>query len=404
MVVFGKYEMPLWYTTGAKKEHLAVIEGAGIFDTSHMDVLMIKGPEAFDVLQAAFTRDLNSRFGSKKEILQNNACIYGAFLNSQGETIDDAIIYQINKDLFMIVVNSGKADTIIHHFNAHFPSQDFKIENVSDRIGKIDIQGPAAAKILFSILQNPEKIFEKMPYFTFKGFWDTSLSDQHSVYTNDNCPILLSRTGYTGEFGFELFMSSEDTVSVWDQLIKNGKDKGMVPCGLAARDSLRAGAMLPLSHQDIGQWPFIHTPWDFSLPYTTGKKNFTKKFIGSDALEKIKQPEYTYAFSGYDLRKISVDENSVVLNSKDKNIGTVLTCVTDMAIGRHDGKIFSIASPSKPEGFKPKGLCCGFIKVRSKLACGDIVKLKDNRRTIKVMITDNIRPDRSAKYPMNNML
>jgi len=177
-----------------------------------------------------------------------------------------------------------------------------------------------------------------------------------------------------------------------------------MPCGLAARDSLRAGAVLPLSHQDIGHWPFINHPWPFALPFTADQTGFTKNFIGREALENPTDIAFTLAFAGKDLRKISSGEESRVIDADGRTIGTVLTCATDMGIGRHHGEIFSIASPDKPEGFKAKGLCCGFVKVNRKLSVGQHVDIADSRRTITVTIVDDVRPHRTARKPMADMI
>ena len=183
-----------------------------------------------------------------------------------------------------------------------------------------------------------------------------------------------------------------------------GSDDGLLPCGLAARDSLRAGAVLPLSHQDIGHWPFVNHPWPFALPYIEGG-GFSKSFIGSEALLKADGAPHTLAFVGRDLRKVSTgDEASGVYDTQGKRIGRILTCATDMGIGWAAGEIVSIASPDKPADFKPRGLCCGFVQVDRPIDVGETVELRDNRRKIKVTITTDIRPDRTARKPMGQML
>lgn len=132
---------------------------------------------------------------------------------------------------------------------------------------------------------------------------------------------------------------------------------------------------------------------------------FTKKFIGDEVLKNMDKDEYTHAFAGYDLRKVSThDPAAYVLDSDDKKIGVILTCVSDMAIGRHDDRIYSISSPDKPANFNPRGLCCGFVEVKSKLTPCQIVELKDNRRKIKVMIVDDIRSNCTARRPIKEML
>lgn len=162
--------------------------------------------------------------------------------------------------------------------------------------------------------------------------------------------------------------------------------------------------MLPLSHQDIGPWTFLNHPWPFALPYVE-KSGFSKKFIGSEALEKqSNHAAHTYAFLGFDLRKVTVCDDTAVIDQNGQCLGQVLTCVTDMAIGRHENRIFSISSPDKPLGFKPGGLSCGFVKVNKPLDIGRIIRIKDKRREIPVMIVDHIRPDLTARNAIQKML
>ncbi len=123
--------------------------------------------------------------------------------------------------------------------------------------------------------------------------------------------------------------------------------------------------------------------------------------LGRDALLNVKNPEYTYAFAGNDLRKATLPA-AVVSDGED--IGTVLTCTTDMAIGRHEGGIYSISSGDKPEALKIKGLSCGFVKVNKQLAPGDVVELRDSRRKLKVRIENDVRPNRTARKPLKDML
>jgi aminomethyltransferase len=187
-------------------------------------------------------------------------------------------------------------------------------------------------------------------------------------------------------------------------VLEAGGPQGLLPCGLAARDSLRAGAVLPLSHQDIGPWPFVNHPWPFALPYADDG-GFSKAFIGSEALLKAEDAPHTLAFVGNDLRKVATsDDASGVYDSSGKAIGRILTCATDMGIGWAAGEIKSIASPDKPAEFKPRGLCCGFVQVESPIPAGETIELRDARRKISVTVTTDIRPDRTARRSMRQML
>jgi len=403
MADFGGYDMPLWYRS-ARSEHLAVLTHAGLFDTSHMAVVKVTGDGARNLLNWCFTNDLDACMGRRVKPLENGRAVYGAFLNPDGEVLDDAIVFQVKPDIYMVVVNAGMGADIAAHLKAKIAFTDVAVTDLTGRLGKIDIQGPNAGKVMAKVLEAPEASFTKLPYFAFKGgcrdLWPEGGAP---VSFKNGAPILLSRTGYTGEFGFELFMDTADTVKVWGLLMDAGKPLGLTPCGLAARDSLRGGAVLPLSHQDIGRWPFINHPWEFALPFTPDNGEFTKIFMGSDALMKVcSSADHTYPFVGKDLRKVSLPAE--VQDENGETIGEVLTCVTDMGIGLVDRRIVSIGSPDRPAGFKPRGLCCGFVKVQKTLHPDDLVVLKDQRRKIEVTITDDIRPDRTARKPIKAML
>jgi len=400
---FGGYEMPLWYDAGPKEEHLSVIRNAGIFDTSHMAAISVKGSQAHDLLQRCFSKDLSACIGPQKLPLSTGRCVYGVFLNERGGVIDDALVYMNEPEVYTIIVNAGMGQAISAHLEAHRRGEAVQIQDLTDKLGKIDVQGPKAARVLASLIQEPDLVFERMPYFSFKGDPNGDNRVAGSVRLLDGTPIFLSRTGYTGEFGFEIFLKTEQTVSLWERLIEAGKPHGALPCGLASRDSLRAGAVLPLSHQDIGNWPFAQNPWPFALPFNEDNTGFTKNFLGAQALKKIETPQYTKAFAGFDPRKVIPGDDVIVLNEALDTIGTVLTCATDMAIERHDGRIVSIASENRPPELKFRGLCCGFVKTTCELHAGQIVYLQADKRRLKVEIVEDIRPYRTARRAIGKM-
>ena len=404
IVEFGDYLMPVWYGS-SKDEHLAVVTHAGLFDTSHMAVVRVHGKGAFDLLQWCFTRNLRACVGKDNAPLTPGKCVYGAFLDEHGHAIDDSIVYKVADEEFVVVVNAGMGGVITAHLDlvATAKGLDARLTDMTDTLGKIDIQGPAAVKIMQTVLKDPAQTFEKLTYFSFKGHFDKTSASAGQAQLHDGTPLLLSRSGYTGEVGFEIFVEREHTVKVWHLLMDAGKDLGLIACGLAARDSLRTGAVLPLSHQDIGHWTFIHHPWPFALPFNAAGDGFTKTFLGSAALDKATDAPWTLTFVGHDVRKIDT-HGAVVKDAQGSEIGTVLTCATDMAIGRHDGKIYSIASPNKPADAQIKGLCAGFIRVKTKLAPGTEVELKDAKRSLKVTIETDVRPDRTARKALANFL
>jgi len=234
-------------------------------------------------------------------------------LTDQGTVLDDTIIFQLEENDYLAVVNAGMGSRVAQHLTIYRGNRTVLIMDLTDSIGKIDLQGPMSGKI-------------------------------------------------------------------------------------------RTGAVLPLSHQDIGAWPFINHPWHFALPFNAAETRFTKEFIGDMSLLTMTQPEYTYPVVGDTVCKVCAADQSVVLDSDENDIGSVLTCVTDMGIGWHQDKIYSIASPGKPTDFNPHGLCCGFVKVKKTLKPGQTLFLQDRRRTIRVRAVKDIRPDRTARRPINEMI
>lgn len=402
IVEFGDYLMPVWYAS-ARNEHLAVVSQAGLFDTSHMATLRVFGKDAYELLQWCFTRNLDACVGKDNAPLADGKCVYGLFLDEHGHAIDDSLVYKIKDGEYMVEVNASMGGPVARHLAEQAKGRDVKVVDLTDKLGKIDIQGPASVKTMAKLLKNPDVVFDKLPYFSAKGHFDPESTLAGQVQLLDGTPLLLSRSGYTGEVGFELFVERTQTVKVWEMIMAAGQEFGLTACGLAARDSLRTGAVLPLSHQDIGHWPCINNPWPFALPFNAAGAGFTKKFLGSEALEKeAPGAAWTLTFVGHDLRKIEAHDAKVYFEGKE--IGTVLTCVTDMAIGRHEGRIYSLASPDKPADLVVKGLCCGFIKVGSKLAPGTAVEIKDAKRAIQVVVETDVRPARTARKALKTFM
>ncbi len=394
MADFGGFDMPLWYDTGVKNEHLAVLGSAGIFDTSHMACISVTGTQALELINFCFTRDIST--------LAAGRCVYGAFLDAKGHCIDDAIVYRFSDHRFMICVNAGMGAAISDHLEENRQGKDPAVKDFSGRLAKVDIQGKNSAWILSGLLKDPQSVFDSMPYFSFKGDIDP---DQGSpVFLADGTPVLLSRSGYTGEFGFEIFIGPDAVVKLWNDLLEAGKDMDITPCGLGARDSLRAGSCLPLSHQDIGHFPFVNHPWDFALPYTEDKKGFTKDFLGAAALKGADDAAHTYAFAGDSLRKVNAKDSTEVLDESGNVVGKVLTCATDMGISWLGDKIVSINTPDLPADLKIRGIACGFVMVSTVMTPGTRLTLKEGKRSITVRLVKDIRPDRTARLALKNFI
>ena len=423
MADFAGFEMPLWYDSGIRREHLNVLSSAGLFDTAHMSELLVAGPAALPLLEHCFTRPL--------ERLQTMRCAYGGFLDESGCCLDDAVVYPFSPGLWMICVNAGMGDPIARHLKS--VQEKLKLNNglfiqdVTAEISKIDIQGPASAKILAELLGAPDKIFHHFPYFSFQGklsgiacrsftrFPELQKSENEIQNTenhpvnmkrdSEEIPVLLSRSGYTGEFGFEIFVNVQHMATLWDDILNAGSSFGILPCGLGARDSLRTSALLPLSHQDIGPFPFIRHPWEFALPFNTDRSGFTKSFLGDQALlAAAKNAEYTLPFAGFSPRKTGNGPDSVVCSENGQQIGHVLSCTTDMSISRLNDEIVGTRTRKLPENFKIRGLSCGFVKVNQSLQPGSRIFLAEKKRSIEVEIRTEIRPDLSARKSIQTFL
>ena len=185
LVDFGGWDMPLWYPTGAVKEHLAVIQHAGLFDIGHMAGLMVSGPDALEALQWAFTKDLS---------LSGPRAAYGAFLDASGGVVDDAIVYPLSEGRYFVVLNVGKGERIAESLSAWAASEgkSVTIRDLAGTYGKLDLQGPATVRVMTKLLKDPEAVFDKLPYFSFKGDIELANSD---IFLADGTPIFLSRTG-----------------------------------------------------------------------------------------------------------------------------------------------------------------------------------------------------------------
>ena len=147
MADFGGYEMPLWYSS-AKDEHLSVLQNAGLFDTSHMAVVLVAGADAHGLLQLCFSNNLDACVGLAKKPLSPGRCVYGAYLNQDGTVIDDSIVNKLAEDEYMVVVNAGMGGRVAEHLGTHKGDRDVVITDLTDKVGKIDVQGPMAGKIV----------------------------------------------------------------------------------------------------------------------------------------------------------------------------------------------------------------------------------------------------------------
>jgi aminomethyltransferase len=215
MVEFAGYEMPLEYT-GVTAEHLAVRNTVGVFDVSHMGEFWVKGPNALALLQRTTTNDVS--------VLSPGKAQYSCFPNGKGGIVDDLIVYQVEKEKYMLVVNAANIEKDWNWITAQ-NTVDAELENASDEISQLAVQGPDAIRVLQKLT---DIRLEDIESFTFVTGAIAGISD-----------AIISATGYTGSGGFELYLRNTVAQPVWDKIFAAGEEYNIQPVGLAARDTLR---------------------------------------------------------------------------------------------------------------------------------------------------------------------
>ncbi|MBI4595858.1 MAG: glycine cleavage system aminomethyltransferase GcvT [Candidatus Tectomicrobia bacterium] len=259
MTVFAGWQMPLLYS-GIIPEHLAVRRQAGLFDISHMGKIEIKGGGASELLEFLFPSNISS--------LTSGQVAYSFLCNENGGLIDDLTIFCFSNDHYFLCVNAACAEKDLRWIKS-FARPDVIVSNVTREMAILALQGPLAGGIMDGFM--PDK-WEKPKRFRF--------SEQEI----NGKKVIISRTGYTGEDGFELFCSSQDVVSLWQVFMRQGEALGLKPCGLGARDTLRLEMAFVLYGEDINENVTL-------LEARFGKyADFSKgRFIGKDALLKEKE-------------------------------------------------------------------------------------------------------------------
>lgn len=225
MAPFAGWSMPIQYA-GIIKEHAHTRSKASLFDICHMGEFKIHGPGTRKSLATVVTHNLST--------LPPGRCRYGFLLNEQGGILDDLIVYSLEEDAFMLVVNAARIADDFDWIRTHL-KPDITMEDVSALTGKIDLQGPLSLDVLKNLV--PDFNADELKYFSFASTCMQGVD------------VLISRTGYTGELGYELYMPSADTMQVWEFLLS---DERVLPAGLGARDTLRLEAGLLLYGQDMG--------------------------------------------------------------------------------------------------------------------------------------------------------
>lgn len=290
MSPFGGFIMPIQYTN-ITDEHHAVRKDCGVFDVSHMGEVRITGPDAERYVQHIFTNDIAGA--------PVGQIYYGMMLYPNGGTVDDLLVYKMGENDFFLVINAANIDKDVEWMKQHTTGFDIKLDHQSDQYGQLAVQGPQAETVVEEVLGIP---CSELKFYTTKVVGD----------------LIVSRTGYTGEDGFEIYGSHQYTQQAWDKLIQSGRCK---PCGLGCRDTLRFEVGLPLYGDELSA--------DIS-PVMAGLSMFCKldkpEFIGKEALAKQKANGVAQKLVGIELTDKAIPRHGYpVLNAEGEQVGEVTT-------------------------------------------------------------------------------
>lgn len=347
IVPFAGWELPVQYS-GVIQEHQAVRQHAGLFDVSHMGEIFVEGPEAEQAIDYLTCNDLKK--------LVNGKAHYSAIINHHGGVVDDIIVYRYSATKYLICVNASNSDKDFAWFCKH-NKYNAKFTNQSAQYGQIAIQGPQAVAIVTSF--EGLSHIATLPYFHFKNVELLG------------CEVILARTGYTGEDGFEIFVPQAATVQLWDALLDIGASKGLVAAGLGARDSLRLEACLPLHGHELGD--------DISA-YESGLGWIVKldkgEFIGRAALAKEKSEGSKRALVGFYVDDPGIARHAdKIFDLSGREIGVTTSGTKTPTVNKALGMGLVETSYSK-EGTE------FFVEVRGRKLKAHVVKRPFYRRAI----------------------
>ena len=299
MVDFGGWDMPVQYPAGVIEEHMRCRTRAGLFDVSHMGEIWVEGPDAISFVNHLTTNDVTK--------LADGQAHYSALTNENGGVVDDLLVYRFNQEKLLLVVNAGTTDKDWDWINSHHSEHDdLGMRNASAEYCQIAVQGPDAVGILQKLT-------------------DTDLSAigyYHFTEGNvDGVESIISRTGYTGEDGFEVYAAPEYAEQLWNKLLETGNygsEEGILPCGLAARNTLRLESAMSLYGHELGD---DITPLEANLGWIT--KLQKGEFIGSAALARQKETGLTRKIAGFEMIEPGIARDGYDVYIGEEKVGQV---------------------------------------------------------------------------------
>jgi aminomethyltransferase len=336
IVPFAGYEMPVQYPAGITAEHRAVRQGCGVFDVSHMGELLVRGPQAVEFVNRVTTNDV-----AKLAVGQVH---YTALCNERGTIEDDCLVYRF-ADHLMVVVNASNKDKDLAHLRAHLDGFDCTIEDVSDATALLAVQGPATESILQALTA--------VDLAAIKYYWfaEGEVAGVRGI---------VSRTGYTGEDGFELYLPAEQAPAVWDALLATGQ---VTPCGLGARDTLRLEMGMALYGNDIDD---TTTPLEANLGWMT--KLAKGDFVGREAIAAQKAAGVPRKLVGFTIAERAIPRHGYPVFAPDgSSSGAVCSGTMSPSLG------IAIGTCYLPTAFAAEGTVFE-IDVRGKRVPATVVK------------------------------
>jgi len=302
IVPFAGFEMPVQYPTGITAEHKAVREKAGLFDVSHMGEFIVRGPQAVDLVNYVTTNDVAA--------LKPGQAQYSTILRENGTIVDDCLVYRAD-DRVLMVVNGSNIDKDFAHISRFVKDFDATLDDISDKVALLALQGPDAARILH---KHTDTKLSEIKYYEFTT---GTVAGVEKVY--------ISRTGYTGEDGFELYFPGEHAEKLWRALTASGE---VMPAGLGARDSLRLEMGMALYGNDLDD---TTTPLEASLGWLVKMKK--GDFVGRDALAKQKDEGVKRKLVGFTTSERSFPRHGYPVFAKGKPSGEVRSGTMSPTLG-----------------------------------------------------------------------
>lgn len=336
MSPFGGFDMPIQYTS-IMEEHNAVRNHVGVFDVSHMGEVRVKGKDAYKFVSHIFVNDVTGA--------PDGQIFYGMMCYENGGTVDDLLVYKVNDEEYFLVINAANIAKDVAWIEKNAEGFDVEIKNESDYYGQVAVQGPEAEKVMMKLTG---LALDEIKFYTFKTF---------HLEGED---VIISRTGYTGEDGFEIYASHDYIRRLWKKLM----EEGVPACGLGCRDTLRFEVALPLYGDELA---------DDITPIEAGLSMFVKldkpEFIGKEALAKQKEEGVTRRIVGIELEGKAVPRHGYPVEADGKEVGYVTTGYNSISTGK------SVAMAMVDKAYAKLGTPVA-IRIRKKLFPGTVVKKK----------------------------